>query len=137
MTETELKSYRGLCKEIEDLDKRIRNEQDKPVDIVAGKVRASMTEFPYTEIHVGVEMEEPRSADARCRMIRLYREKREQAEQKKLEVERFIGGIDDPELRMIFRYRYIDGKPQMWIARKMNMTQSNVSKLISKRLKVE
>lgn len=131
MTETELKSYRALCKKIDDLDKRIRKEQDKLVDVVAGKVKASMSEFPYTEIRVGVEMEEPVAADARDQLIRLYQQARDQAEQKKLEIEKFIEEILDPELQLIFRYRYIDGKKQLEIAELMSIERSGVSKKIS------
>ena len=137
VTEAELKSYRALCKKIADLNRRIEKEQDKPVEIDAGKVRASMTEFPYTEIHVGVEMEEPAAADARDKLIRLYRQARDQAEQKKLEIEKFIEGIPDPELQLIFRYRYIDGKKLFDIGNELGMDRSWLGRKIHKYLETK
>lgn len=137
MTEKDLKQYKSLCKEIESLDKRIQKEQEKEVDVVAGKVKASMSEFPYTEIRVGVQMESPEQVKAQKEVIKLYLERKEKAEKKKLEIEQYINEIEDSQLRLIFQYRYIDRKKQTWIARRMNMTQSNVSKLISKKIKLE
>ena len=64
MTEKELKEYQSLCQEIKSLDERIGKEQTKEMDIVAGKVKASMPEFPYTEIRVGVQMENPEQDEA-------------------------------------------------------------------------
>lgn len=131
MTEKNLKSYRAICREIASLDARIRKEQEKTIGTVAGKVQASMTEFPYTEIHVGVEMAEPRKNDASKKLIRMYQERKERAEKKKLEIEQFIDSIEDPELRLIFQYRFIDGLKQEEIAEKIRVDRSVISRRIS------
>ena len=130
MTEKELKGYGTLMKELGDLEKRIERERKKPVDIVSGKVKASMTEFPYTEIHVGVQMEDPVQADTTLKIIRLYESKKEDLIKKKLEIEQFICGIEDPMLEMIFRYTYIDGLKQKEVAKRVNIERSYVSKKI-------
>ncbi|MCI8627763.1 MAG: sigma-70 family RNA polymerase sigma factor [Lachnospiraceae bacterium] len=137
MTEQELKSYRKLCREADDLRKRIEKEKKQEIPIISGKVRGSMREFPYIETHVGVEMYEPEVMEASMERIRRYKAKLLEAEQKKLEIEQFVEQISEPELRLIFRYRFLDGMKQEVIARKLNMTQSNVSKLISKKMKLE
>lgn len=137
MTEKELKDYRKLCREADDLRKRIEKEKNQEIPIINGKVRGSMREFPYIETHVGVEMYEPEVMEASMERIRRYKEKLAEAEQKKLEIEQFVEQISEPELRLIFRYRFLDGMKQEVIARKLNMTQSNVSRLISKKMKLE
>lgn len=136
MTEKDLKQYKSLCKEIESLDKRIQKEQEKEVDMVAGKVKASMSEFPYTEIRVGVQMESPEQVAAKKEVIKLYLERKEKAERKKLEIEQYINGIEDSQLRLIFQYRYIDGMKQRVIAKKLHIDQSRISRKISEYLKV-
>lgn len=136
MTEAELKGYRALCKKISDLEGRIKQEQERPVDVVAGKVKGSMREFPYVEVRVGVEMEDPTAAETRDRLIWLYQKAKEQAEQKKLEIEQFIEHIPDPELQMVFRYRYIDGKKLMDIGEEIGMDRSGVGKKIRGYLKL-
>ena len=130
MTEKELKEYQSLCQEIKSLDERIQKEQGKEIDIVAGKVKASMPEFPYTEIRVGVQMENPEQAEASREILQIYQERKAQAEKKKLEIEKYIGSIEDSHLRLIFQYRYIDGMKQREVARKVNIERSYVSKKI-------
>ena len=137
MTERELSDYRKLCREADDLRRRIEQEESREVPVVSGKVRGSMREFPYIETHVGVEMYDPEAMAASLERIRTYQERLAEAERKKLEIERFVEGISDPELRLIFRYRFLDGLKQVEIAKKLNMTQSNISKIISKKMKLE
>ena len=136
MSEKELKEYKTLCKEIESLEKRIQKAKEKDIEVVAGKVKASMSEFPYTEIRVGVQMNSPEQVDVQKRIIKLYQERLEKAEEKKLEIEQFIDDIEDPQLRLIFQYRYIDGMKQREIARKIHIDQSRVSRKILEYLKV-
>lgn len=135
MTEEELKQYRFLCKEIESLEKRIEKEMDKPVDIVAGNVRGSMSKFPFTEIRVGVQMESPEQVEAQEAIIKKYQERKEKAEKKKLEIEEYIDGIKDSQLRIIFQYRFIDGMKQRQIAKKLHLDQSRISRKILEYLK--
>lgn len=137
MTEKELKDYRKLCREVDDLRQRIGKEKSREIPVVSGKVKGSMREFPYIETHIGVELYEPEAMEASAERIRRYQAKLLEAERKKLEIEQFVEEIPDPELRMIFRLRFLDGMKQVAIARKLNMTQSNVSKLISKKLRLE
>ena len=58
------------------------------------------------------------------------------AERKKLEIEHFVEGIPDPELRLIFRYRFLDGMKLSDIGDKLMMDRSNVGKKINAFLKL-
>lgn len=136
MTEKELKEYQSLCQEIRSLDERIQKEQGKEIAIVAGKVKASMPEFPYAEIRVGVQMENPEQAEASREILQIYQERKAQAEKKKLEIEKYIGNIGDSHLRLIFQYRYIDGMKQREVAKRLHIDQSRVSRKILEYLKI-
>lgn len=135
MTEKELKDYRKLCREVDDLRQRIGKEQSREIPVVSGKVKGSMREFPYIETHIGVELYEPEAMEASAERIRRYQAKLLEAERKKLEIEQFVEEIPDPELRLIFRLRFLDGMKQAAIARKINLDQSRISRKIHDFLK--
>ncbi len=135
MTEKELKDYRKLCREVDDLRQRLEKEKNREIPVVSGKVRGSMREFPYIETHVGVELYEPEAMEVSLQRIRRYQTKLLEAERKKLEIEQFVEEIPDPELRLIFRLRFLDGMKQAAIARKINLDQSRISRKIHNFLK--
>ena len=135
MTEKELKDYRKLCREVDDLRQRLEKEKNREIPVVSGKVRGSMREFPYIETHVGVELFEPEAMEVSLERIRRYQTKLLEAERKKLEIEQFVEEIPDPELRLIFRLRFLDGMKQAAIARKINLDQSRISRKIHNFLK--
>jgi len=65
--------------------------------------------------------------------LRLKRQKKiDELVKLELEIHDFIFLIDDPEARLIFALRYLDGMTQEEIAEKLNMDRSTVSKRISK-----
>lgn len=134
MTEKELKDYRKLCREVDDLRQRIGKEQSREIPVVSGKVRGSMREFPYIETHVGVELYEPEAVEVSKERIRRYQEKLLEAERKKLEIEQFVEEIPDPELRLIFRLRFLDGMRLADIGDRLAMDRSWIGKRIRKYL---
>lgn len=96
-----LKEYRYLKREIKSLQKRIDNLNSTLTD----RVRASNSEFPYQEIHIRIEGEDPRKSN-----LELILQKRLDAcVDKVIEIERFISSIEDSRTRMIFQRRYVDG----------------------------
>lgn len=106
-----LKEYRYLKREIKSLQERIKLL--KPA--VSDTVRASSTEFPYQEIHIRIEGEDPRKS---C--LELILQKRLDAcVDKVIEIERFISSIEDSRTRMIFQRRYVDGWSWAKISRSM------------------
>lgn len=135
MTEADLKQYISLKKEILDLEKRIQKELDKPVDIIAGKVQASMPVHPYIATHVAVEMEDPVQAEAQNKIAALYQERRRAAQEKKEKIERFIGGIEDSRSRLIMQYRFLDGMTLDSIGEVLGYSKGRISQIISSVLK--
>lgn len=135
MTEEKLKQYRSLVREIEELEKRIKKETDKSVDIVVGKVQASMPVHPYIATHVAVEMEEPGQAAAKSKIITLYRERQQEARMLKEEIERFISSIENSRIRLIMQYRFIDDMRLDSIGEILGYSKGRVSQIISQAIK--
>ena len=80
-------------------------------------------------------MYEPKTNDAIEKLMKMKRERREQAEKKVLEIESFISGIPDSETRQIFELYFQEGMRQQDIAKKLNMDQSRISRKIYDYLK--
>jgi len=136
MTKKRLQQYKALKREIEELDKRIIREQEKEIEIVQGKVKASMKDFPYIETHVNVEMHEPERAQISKNLINEYKKRKEKVQKETLEIETFISSIPDAETRLIFQYSFIDSMKQKEIANKLHMERSSVSKKITEILQL-
>lgn len=110
-----LKEYQYLKREIKGLEERIKLL--KPT--ISDTVRASNTEFPYQEIHIQIEGEDPRKSS-----LELILQKRLDAcVDKVIEIERFISSIEDSRTRMIFQRRYVDG----WSWQKISMSMGSGS----------
>ena len=135
MTMDDLKQLRALHREIEQLDKSIQRLEEREVPVVSGKVRGSSHDFPYIEVRTPVLMYEPKTNDAIEKLMKMKRERREQAEKKVLEIESFISGIPDSETRQIFELYFQEGMRQQDIAKRMNMDQSRISRKIYDYLK--
>lgn len=101
MTAKQLHRYRALCREIEDLEKRIDHER-----MVGGQasdvVRGSQSEYPYIQRSFTI------SGTDTQRELMLKRVK-EKCCQDKEEILVYIESIEDSLVRQIFRYRHIDG----------------------------
>ena len=130
LTEKELKQYRSLLREIANQEKRIEMLRSREIPIVAGKVKASMKNFPYTEIRVGVQMEDPAESEEIRKLIIQKEHRISECRKLVLEIERFIKNIPDSEMRQIFEYRYIDGLKQHEIGELLNIDRSGVGKKI-------
>lgn len=131
MDKEELMQYRKLKREAENLAKRIDKLCDRDILVVAGKVKASSKEFPYTEHRVDVQMFDPAVASRVDRLMRIYQERRKRVEESLLRIEEYIDSIPDTELRQIFQMRFIDGMKQDVIAAEMGWERSSVSKKIT------
>ena len=131
MDKQSLMGYQKLKREQVHLLRRIEALQKKEVPVVMGKVKASSRDFPYLEHRISVQMDEPVESDRIKRMFRIYRERQEQIGQQMLQIEEFINGIDDTEIRQIFELRFIEGQKQEQIAKVMHLERSSVSRKIS------
>ena len=131
MDKQSLMGYQKLKREQVHLLRRIEALQKKEVPVVMGKVKASSRDFPYLEHRISVQMDEPVESDRIKRMFRIYRERQEKIGQQMLQIEEFINGIDDTEIRQIFELRFIEGQKQEQIAKVMHLETSSVSRKIS------
>lgn len=131
VTKRELGQYKSLQREIKDLESRIDKLREKEIEVVSGKVKASMADFPYTEYRVGVLMEEPKASTERDSLISKYRCRIKQARILSNAIELFIYNVSDSRIRQILEYRYIDGMSVQTIADKMGYTKGRISQIIS------
>lgn len=131
MDKHNLMEYQKLKREQELLLRRITALQAKDVPIVAGKVKASSRDFPYTEYWVSVQMHEPMEVDRINRIIQIYKERQKKVEQQMLEIEIFIDSIEDAEMRQIFEMRFIEGRKLREIADAVNRDLSGIGKKVN------
>ena len=131
MDKRRLMEYQKLKREQELLARRMDALAAKELPVVAGKVKASSREFPYTEHRVSVQMDEPEAAERIWRMQKIYRERQERVGQQMLEIEEFIDGIEDAETRQIFEMRFMEGRKLREIAQKMNRDRSGIGKKVN------
>lgn len=96
MTPERLRQYRALCREIADLERRI--DSSKVTDVV----RASAPSFPYQSHTVRITGSDVRRTKRLQRLRARCRSERD-------EIERYIEQIEDSQMRLIFRFRYVDG----------------------------
>ncbi len=130
MTKKQLQQHRALKKEIEELDKKILQEQKKEISVTQEKVKASMKDFPYIEIYNAEQ------AYISRKLINEYQKRKLKAEKETLEIETFISSISDAEIRLMFQYSFIDGMKQREIAERLHMERSNISKKITEILQL-
>jgi len=131
MDKQDLMEYQKLKREQFLLLRRIEALQEKDVPIVAGKVKASSKEFPYTEHRISVQMHEPVEIARINRMMQIYKERQKKVEQQMLEIETFIDGIEDAEIRQIFEMRFIEGRTLQEIAEVVHLERSGIGKKIN------
>lgn len=131
MDKQSLMGYQKLKREQELLLQRIEALQKKEVPVVTGKVKVSSRDFPYLEHRISVQMDEPVESDRIKRMFRIYRERQEKIGQQMLQIEEFINGISDPEIRQIFEMRFIEGRKLREIASAVNRDLSGIGKKVN------
>lgn len=130
MTESELKQYQSLLREIDNQERRIDALYGREVPVVAGKVNASSKYFPYTPIRVSVQMEDPVISSEIDKLVKQKKKRIEECWKQAHEIEQFIKAIPDSELRQIFEYRYIDGLKLREIGEMFNRDWSGIGKKI-------
>lgn len=117
MTKEELSSYYYLKKEIKQIEERIKEIDD--TFLSANRIN-------------GMRYEKRLSNPQEQRMILIEKydkrleEKKDEALKELMKIENFIDSINDPEIRMIFRYRYIELMEWNKIAMLVNMSERTV-----------
>lgn len=121
MTKAELKQYRSVCAEIQEINIKLKD------NTVFGTVRGSDSEFPYTQHTMSVQGITSTKDNIRLlsRLDRLTKQKEN--------VEDFIDSIEDSLIRRIFRVKYIEGSvKRKWIQVAMIIGGNNTADGIRK-----
>lgn len=119
MTKERLTQYRGLVKEIEQLDRQIEQLKKKGPDTATAAV-TSAAEFPYSKHTVIVEGLAIGEHDSKLSRILKKRERLLRQSETELELlEDYIESVPDASLRTVMRYKFIDGEEWRWISRKV------------------
>lgn len=117
MTKEELSKYYYLKKEIKQIEERIKEIDD--TFLSANRIN-------------GMRYEKRLSNPQEQRMILIEKydkrleEKKDEALKELMKIENFIDSINDSEIRMIFRYRYIELMEWNKIAMLVNMSERTV-----------
>ena len=135
MSIDDLRELKYLKKELIRLDQQIGRLEEKEIPVVAGKVKGSSRDFPYIEVRTSVLMDEPVTADAVGKLLKIKRERRQLVERKIIELEQFIKEIPDSLTRQIFELYFQDGKRQQDVAEQLHIERSSVSKKITAYIK--
>lgn len=98
MSEKELSEYFYLKKEVEDLEQRIKEFGD-------GVKSTRIKEISVSSSRGGKSIQE-----TKIELIGLLTEKRITALEQYIKIERYIEEVNDPEIRSIMRYRFLDLK---------------------------
>lgn len=136
MDKRTLKKYRSNKDRLIRIEERIQELCEREPTIVMGKVTGSSADFPYTEVRTSVQMYDPYEEENIRRQIRRKEADRLLILKEQKEVEDYINGIGDPEIKEIFELSFKEGKKQNEVAEIVNIDRSYVSKKISDYIKL-
>ena len=125
MTEKELSRYYILTKEVEDLGRRVEELGDGVGSIKIKEINVNGTP---TKVSIQEKIAE---------LNELYLEKRVSALEEYIKIERYIGNIEEPEMRMLLRYRFLDLLTWEQIAEKAYQERTTIAKKVRRFLKSE
>lgn len=132
----DFEDYQKIGLKISSLRDRISKLEDMAARYEYGAAKGSNPDFPYQPMtfHVsGYNIRDDEKKRAKIQNLKMQLEKEiRKEEEKRLEIEDFIGSIEDRTDNLIFSYYYLDKMSQKGIARKLHIDQSAVSKRISK-----
>lgn len=104
MTIEMLNQYQAICREIPDLKDRIGEVKRRSAGHAG--VKASMDVFPYTPYTLAVDGADREDEQETLRMMR---RRLRRISRMRREIEQYIDGIGDSQLRQVFYLRFVDG----------------------------
>lgn len=132
MDKLKLKKYRPNKARLKRIEERISELcETEPAGEVMGKVRGSSKDFPYTEVRTSVMTPDPDEQERINKQIRKKEAERLQVVAEIQEVEEFLDGIEDVEIKEIFELLYVEGKKQREVAEVIGLERSVISKKIT------
>lgn len=135
MDKGRLKKHKKNKDRLKRIDEKIEELCGREVQVVSGKVTGSSKDFPYTEVRTSVLMYEPYENDRINKRIREYEAERLMLLQEIEEVDQYIEGIEDSEVREIFELSFVEGKKQREVADTIGYSRGRISQIISEYLK--
>lgn len=135
MDKARLKKHKKNKNRLKRIDEKIEELCGREVQVVSGKVTGSSQDFPYTEVRTSVQMYEPYENDRINKRIREYESERLMLLQEVEEVDQYIDGIEDSEVREIFELSFVEGKKQREVADAIGYSRGRISQIISEYLK--
>lgn len=135
MDKRTLKKYRPNKDRLIRIENQIQELCERESTVVMGKVTGSSADFPYTEVRTSVQMYDPYEEENVRRQIRRKEADRLLILKEQKEVEDYINGIDDPEIKEIFELSFIEGKKQIEVAEIVGYSRGRISQKIGEQLK--
>lgn len=136
MDKLKLKKYIPNKARLKRIDARIEELcETEPAGEVMGKVRGSSKDFPYTEVRTSVMIPDPDEQERINKQIRKKEEERLQVLAEIQEVEEFLDGIGDVEIKEIFELVYEKGLSQTKAGKQIGYSQGRISQIIDEYLK--
>ena len=135
MDKKTLKRYKSNKDRLIRIENQIQELCERESTVVMGKVTGSSADFPYTEVRTSVQMYDPYEEENVRRQIRRKEADRLLILKEQKEVEDYINGIDDPEIKEIFELSFIEGKKQIEVAEIVGYSRGRISQKIGEQLK--
>ena len=135
MDKKTLKKYKPNKDRLIRIENQMQELCERESTVVMGKVTGSSTDFPYTEVRTSVQMYDPYEEENIRRQIRRKEADRLRILKEQKEVEDYINGIDDPEIKEIFELSFIEGKKQIEVAEMVGYSRGRISQKIGEQLK--
>lgn len=135
MDKKTLKRYKSNKDRLIRIEEQVQELCERESTVVMGKVTGSSADFPYTEVRTSVQMYDPYEEENIRRQIRRKESDRLRILKEQKEVEDYINGIDDPEIKEIFELSFIEGKKQIEVAEIVGYSRGRISQKIGEQLK--
>ncbi len=135
MDKKRLKKYIPNKARLKRIEERISDLCTTEPEEIMGKVRGSSKDFPYTEVRTSVMIPDPDEQGRINKQIREKEAERLQVLEEIREVEEFLDGIGDVEIKEIFEMLYVDGKKQREVAELVGYSRGRISQITSEYLK--
>ncbi len=129
MTKERLEEYRSNKDEIKELEYKLAHLGEGDSMIGNDVVFDYRTGFPQPQAVVGVDWEKY------DRLKEMYQSRVVKLREECTEVEQWIDGIQNGQMRRIFRMKYMDGMTQSKIGKAVHLDRSRVSRKIDDFLK--
>lgn len=135
MDKKTLKRYKPNKDRLIRIEGQIQELCERESTVVMGKVTGSSADFPYTEVRTSVQMYDPYEEENVRRQIRRKEADRLRILKEQREIEEYINGISDPEIKEIFELSFIAGKKQREVAEIIGYSRGRISQKIGEQLK--